>query len=143
VRNVLKIKSNQCNVRVCFDFANPNEKGREDKMFWNRKQTKEGGVKLPGPKEIPEPVGRYMVVQEKKDPDWVWKLKGVVRPAGKNKTFYCRVFIESQVAQSGVKVKDWTSLDERPELILWEGYFDKETNRAWPEKFVKPSNSSG
>jgi hypothetical protein len=59
-----------------------------------------------------------MVVQEKKDPDWVWKLKGVVRPAGKNKIFYCRVFNESQVAQSGVKVKDWTSLDERPELIL-------------------------
>ncbi len=113
-------------------------------MFWNRKQTtKEGEVKLPGPKEIPEPVGRYMVVQEKKDPDWVWKLKGVVRPAGKNKTFYCRVFNESQVAQSGVKVRDWTSLDERPELILWEGYFDKETSTARPERFVKPSNSSG
>ena len=111
-------------------------------MFWNRKQTKEGEMKLSGPKEIPELAGRYMVVQEKKDPDWVWKLKSVVRPASKNKTFYCRVFDESQVAREGLKVKDWTSLDERPELILWEGTFDKETNTARPEKFVKPSNSS-
>jgi len=111
-------------------------------MFWNRKQTNEGEVKLPGPKGIPEPVGRYMVVQEKKDPDWVWKLRGVVRPADKKKTFYCRVFDESQVAQAGLKVKDWTSLDEHPELILWEGYLGKETNTARPEKFLKPSNSS-
>lgn len=99
-------------------------------------------MKLPGPKEIPELAGRDMVVQEKKDPDWVWKLKGVVRPASKNKTFFCRVFDESQVAREGLKVKDWTSLDEHPELILWEGYFDKETSTARPEKFVKQSNSS-
>ena len=111
-------------------------------MFWKRKETREGEVRLPGPKEIPELVGRYLVVEEKKNPDWVWKLKGVVRPAGKEKAFYCRVFDEAQVAKAGVKVIDWTSLDEHPELILWDGYFDKETNMARPEKFVKPSNSS-
>jgi hypothetical protein len=82
-----------------------------------------------------------MVVEEKKNPDWVWNLKGVVRPAGKKKVFYCRVFDEAQAAQAGVKVKDWTSLDDYPDLILWEGYFDKETNTVRREKFVKPSNS--
>jgi len=111
-------------------------------MFWKRKETKEGEVKLPKPKGIPEPVGRYMVVQMNKDPNWVWSLKGAVRPAGKKKAFYCRVFAEGQVAQAGVRVKDWTSLDEHPELILWEGYFDMETMQVRPEKFVKPSNSS-
>jgi hypothetical protein len=111
-------------------------------MFWKRKETKEGEEKLPGPKGIPDLAGRYMVVEEKKDPNWVWKLKGVVRPAGRKKVFYCRVFDEAQVAQAGVKVKDWTSLDEHPALILWEGYFDKETNTARPEKFVEPSTSS-
>ena len=111
-------------------------------MFWKWKETKEGDVKLPGPKGIPELVGRYMVVEEKKDPNWVWKLKAVVRPAGKKKAFYCRVFDEAQVAQSGVEVKDWTSLDEYPDSILWEGYFDKETNTARREKFVKASSSS-
>jgi len=105
------------------------------KWFWNRKQAQEGKERLPGPKSIPGPVGSYMVVQMKEDPDWVWQLKGVVRPAGK-KTFYCRVFSDAQVAQAAFKVKDWTSLDGHPELILWEGYFDKETNTVRREKFV-------
>jgi len=110
-------------------------------MFWNRKQGKEGDEKLPRPKGIPGPVGRYMVVQMKKDPNWVWPLKGVVRPAGKKKTFYCRVFSEAQVAQAGVNVKGWSSLDDHPDLILWEGYFDEQTNTVRDEKFVKHSNS--
>ena len=111
-------------------------------MFWKRKETKEGEEKLPGPKGIPELAGRYMVVEEKKNPDWVWNLKGVVRPTGKKKAFYCRVFDEAQVAKAGVKVTDWTSLDEHPDLILWEGYCDRETNTARRGKFVKPSTSS-
>jgi hypothetical protein len=111
-------------------------------MFWKRKETKEGRVRLPGPKRIPDTVGMYMVVQEKKEPNWVWRLKGVVHPTGKKKAFYCRVFDEAQVAQAGVKVKDWTSLEEHPDLILWEGYFDKETHTARPEKFAKLSTSS-
>ena len=111
-------------------------------MFWKRKETKEGEEKLPGPKGIHDLVGRYIVVEEKEDPNWVWQLKGVVRPAGKKKAFYCRVFSEAQVAQVGVNVKDWTSLDNHPDLILWEGYFDKETNTVRREKFVKLSTSS-
>ena len=111
-------------------------------MFWKHKETKEGVAKLPSPKGVPELVGRYMVVEEKKNPDWVWALKGVVRPAGKRKAFYCRVFDEAQTSQVRVKVKDWASLDDHPDLILWEGYCDKETNTARREKFVKPSHSS-
>jgi hypothetical protein len=110
--------------------------------FWKRKETKAGEVELPGPKGIPDLAGRYMVIEEKKDPNWVWNLKGVVRPTEKKKAFYCRVFDEAKAAQAGVKVKDWRSLDEHPDLILWEGYFDKETNTARREKFVKPSSSS-
>jgi len=111
-------------------------------MFWKPKETKEGEIKLPGPKGIPDTVGMYMVVELKKDPDWVWQLKGVIRPAAKEKAFYCRVFDEGQVAQAGIEVRDWTALDEYPDLILWEGYFDKETNTARPERFVKSSTSS-
>ena len=111
-------------------------------MFWKHKETEEGGVKLPGPKGIPELVGRHMVVEEKKDPDWVWALMGVVRPAGKKKAFYCRVFNEAQASQARVKVKDWTSLDSHPDLILCEGYFDKETMAVRREKFPEPSHSS-
>jgi hypothetical protein len=103
-------------------------------MFWKHKEGKEGEVKLSGPQGIPELVGRHMVVEEKQDPDRVWKLKGVIRQVGK-KEFYCRVFDEARMANANVIVKDWTSLDDHPELTLWEGYFNKETNTARREKF--------
>jgi len=108
-------------------------------MFWNRKKT-EGEVQLPGPKGLPQSVGAQMVVEEKRDPDWVWSLKAVLRPTGKKRAFYCRAFSEVQAAQAGVKVKNWNSLDDHSDLILWEGYFDAETNTARREKFVAPSS---
>ncbi len=43
----------------------------KDSMFWNRNPTKEGEMKLAGPKGIPGLVGSYIVVEMKKDPDWV------------------------------------------------------------------------
>ena len=111
-------------------------------MFWNRKKPEEGGIKFPGPKELPQSIVTYLVHEEKKNPDWVWSLKGVVRPAERKKAFYCRLFSEAQAAQAGVKIKDWTSLYDHSDLILWEGSFDKETNIVRREKFVKRSSSS-
>ena len=111
-------------------------------MFWNRKQNEGNEASLPRPKTIPEWAGRYMVVQAKANPDWVWKLKGVTRPASQPKVSYCRVFDDVQVSEAGLKVKDWTSLDGHPELILWEGRFDKGTNTAREEKFVESLKSS-
>ena len=105
--------------------------------FWECKETKDGEVRLPGPQSIPQAVGSYLVVNAKKDPEWVWKLKLVVHPTEKKKAFYCRVFDEAATAQAGVNVKDWSSLDEHLDLILWEGYFDKETHTVRPEKFAK------
>ncbi len=112
-------------------------------FFWRRKETKEGEIKLPGPRSLPEPVGRFMVVDLGKSPDWVWNLKSVSRPAGEKKAFYCRVFDQNLTAQAGVEVKNWSSLDEHPELIIWEGHFSKKTYDVRTEKFVKPTNSSG
>ena len=108
-------------------------------MFWNRKE-EENVVNLPGPKNIPEWAGRYMVVKRNSNPDWVWKLRGVTRPAPQGKTSYCRVFDETQTVQAGLKVKDWTSLDGHPELILWEGSFDKGTFTTREEKFTENFN---
>jgi len=106
--------------------------------FWKNEKTKAGEERLPGPKGIPFEVGRHLVVEENKDANLVWKLKGVVRPTEKKNAFYCRVFDEAKAAQAGVKVKDWSSLDEHLDLIFWEGYFDKGTTTARPEKFAKP-----
>ena len=101
------------------------------------------GEGLPGPKDIPELVGRYMVVEMKKDANYVWSLKGVVKPAGGKKDFYCRVFDAGSTAKANVDVKNWTSLEGHPELVLWEGYCNKETNVAHREKFTGPPASQG
>lgn len=103
-------------------------------MFWKKQRvtgTETKVEKLPGPEEIPELAGRFLVVMKKRDPDWVWKLKSVVRNRPESKdAFDVRVFDESQAAQKGVKVKNWTTLDEQPDLILYEGWFNKKTLEA-------------
>lgn len=107
--------------------------------FWKNEKTRTGEARLPGPREIPSEVGRHMVVKEKQDSNWVWNLKGVLHPTEKKNLFYCRVFDETKAAQAGVKVKDWNSLGEHLDLIIWEGCFDKETHTARVEKFQKPA----
>lgn len=84
--------------------------------------------KLPRPKDIPEPVGRYLVVELGKNPDWVWNLKAVIRPRSDAKERYdVRILNLSTAAQAKVIVKDYTSLDEHPEVILYEGWYDKKS----------------
>ena len=100
-------------------------------MFWKKKPaaeepSKPEAEKLPGPRSVEELVGRHLVVDLKQDPDWVWQLRSVVRRrAGGAHRFDFRVFEETQVAAKRVKVKDYTSFDNYPGLILYQGWFDK------------------
>ena len=109
-------------------------------MFWKKKPatgepSKPKAEKLPGPKGIPDLVGRHLVTELKQNPDWVWKLKGVVRPRPESKdAFDVRVFDEAQVAAKKVKVKDYNSLNEHPDLILYQGWFDKKTMKVQIEE---------
>ena len=85
--------------------------------------------KLPGPKDINEMVGGHVVTDKKQNPDYVWRLKSVTRPWPENKNrFYFRVFDEAETSKKKVKVSNYYSLDNHPELILWEGWGDKGTN---------------
>ena len=109
-------------------------------MFWKRKPaagepSKPKSEKLPGPKSIPELVGRHLITELKQDPDWVWNLKGVVRPRSEGKdAFDFRVFDETRVAAKEVKVKDYTSLDEHPDLVIYQGWFDKKSGTVQIEE---------
>lgn len=95
-------------------------------MFWGKK----GNGLLP-PKGIPDVVGRYLVVSLGKNPDWVWSLKAVMRSNGADKdTCEVRVFDPSQVAERGIKVRDYTTFDEHPAMILYEGWFNKRTSES-------------
>jgi len=104
--------------------------------FWQKKSeggvsSNPGEVKLPGPKSMPEVVGRYLVVRLGKEPDWVWNLKSVSRPHPEEKNvFDVRIFDESQAGSKSVTVKNYHSLEEHPELILFEGWYDKKTMKA-------------
>jgi hypothetical protein len=94
--------------------------------FWKRKETKEGEEKLPGPTGIPELVGRYMVVERKMSPDLVKLLKAVVRRSTTGETaFNIRVFDEYEGLAKKVQVKEYSSLDEYPDLIIYEGWYDE------------------
>ncbi len=102
-------------------------------MFWQK--SKSGGApsqpkaeKLPRPKGITDILGRYLVTELKQDPDWVWKLKVALRHRQNSKNaFDFRVFDEVKVAEKDVKVHDYTSFDQHPELVLFQGWYDKES----------------
>ena len=92
-------------------------------------------------KEIPEPVGRYLVVKLGKDPDWVWTLKGLVQPReGRRGCFDVRVVDAAHAVQKKVIISGYASLDEHPELILFEGWYDKVNNMVMEctEKNISP-----
>jgi len=82
--------------------------------------------KLHGPKEIPSVIGRDLVVDFGKEPNWVWRLKAVERPReGMEHCYDVRVFDDNEAATQKVRVRDYTSLDDHPELILIDGWYNK------------------
>jgi hypothetical protein len=100
--------------------------------FWNFFKGKGTGAepakenKLHRPKDIPSAVGRDLVVDFGKEPNWVWRLKAVERPReGMEHCYDVRVFDENQTAAQKVRVRDFTSLDDHPELILVDGWYNK------------------
>ena len=109
-------------------------------MFWNRKTeaSAQAGIKvkkLPGPKWVPDMVGGNLVVDHKENPDWVWKLKAVTRPRnGLKKAHDIRVFDEVQTALKNIKIRNYNSFDEHPELVIYEGWFDYDSLKVQLER---------
>ena len=92
-------------------------------------------LKLPGPKDIPEPIGNYLVRELKWQPIDVWELKAVLLPrADSETTFDFRVYNEGHLMGKKVKIKNHTSFDDFPELVLFEGWFDKKSGKVHIER---------
>lgn len=84
---------------------------------------------------MPQQVGQYLVIREKMDPDWVWHLKCVVRSHGESRTALdFRVYSSAHAIQSSVRVVNFDSLEIHPELILYQGWYDKRNNQIFLEK---------
>ena len=112
--------------------------------FWKSKgsETPETNrpKKLKKPRELPDAVGRKLVVDLKLDPDEAWALRYVSRPSESQADLHdFRLFHPYEATQAGLVVKDWHSLDESPELILYEGLYNKKELRV---QFLAPRKSA-
>lgn len=110
--------------------------------FW-KKDISGGGSgqstnKLPRPKDLPQELGRHLVVDEGIDPDRVWNWKCVMCSRdGSSTLFKFRIFSEAAAADNNVRVRDYTSLDAHEDLILYEGWFDRKSRQFNFEKAIQ------
>jgi len=98
--------------------------------FWS-KEADAGVTRLPKPRDLPQPVGQHLVTKMKEDPDTVWSYKAVVMPReGAKSVFFLRVFNPAAADARGVRVADYNSLETAPDLILFQGWYDKESGKV-------------
>jgi hypothetical protein len=108
----------------------PEEKQPEQKQPVVQKSSKPT-AELPRPGRISDLVGKYLVSAMKMDPDLVPILLSVTaKRAGTEKTFDVRIFDEPESLVKKVTVNNYKSLDDHPELILYEGWFDNATKHV-------------
>ena len=111
--------------------------------FWDRNETASapstGKSKKPDkPRELPQDVGRNLVAAQNLDPDWIWSLKCVRKPKeGSKSAFYIRIFSPESVAQRNVKVIDFASLDNHMDLVIFDGWYDKENRTVKLDRLIK------
>lgn len=76
-----------------------------------------------------------MVTQMKEEPDWVWSLKSVLRPReGTRHMHDIRIYDPRDVIEKQIEVKNFTTLDDHRELILYFGVLDRDTGTVQIEK---------
>ena len=108
--------------------------------FWQKEKHSENvsgtrEIKLAKPKELPDRVGIHLVTKLKENPDWVWNLKCAMRPkADARHAFEVRIFDPADAVQRAVVIKNFNSLDDHPDMILFFGWFSKETGIVKIEK---------
>jgi hypothetical protein len=111
--------------------------------FWERNETAAApstgnSKKLEKPRELPQEVGRHLVAEQDLDPDWIWNLKCVRKPKESSKSaFNIRIFSPENVAQHNVKVSDFASLDNHMDLVIFDGWYDKENRTVKLDRTIK------
>jgi len=109
------------------------KKNDNEKAFSHAK--KQGFEK---PRELPEEVGRHLVVQQGADPDWVWSLKCLRSPKENSSSqFNIRIFSPETMAQHNVKVTNYASLEEHMDLVIFVGWYDKKTQNVQIDRLIK------
>ena len=90
--------------------------------------------KLPGPREAPMMVQKYLVNNMHFDSDMAHVLKAVIRRKNgteqKSKSFDIRIFDEEDALANKVDIKDYFVLAGYPNLIIFEGWYDETTGQV-------------
>jgi hypothetical protein len=98
--------------------------------FW-KNEANAGITHLPKPRELPQPVGQFMVAKLKQDPDIIWTYKAVLMPReGSDNAFLIRIYNPAATNASGLKVVNYTSLDAAADFILFQGWYDKSSGKV-------------
>ncbi len=102
-------------------------------MFWNKRSEKEAAKeeRLRGPQAIPGLVQQHLIAEKNMDAVLVQLLKDVVlKNATQENGWKIRIFDDSEAQAKKVEVKNYTSLDEHPDLIIYEGWFDERSKQV-------------
>jgi hypothetical protein len=85
------------------------------------------------PKDIPQWAYMHLVTVLKVDPDHLLHLKCVEQTNFNGDVLLnlIRIYDDGAMKGMAIEVKDFTSLDQYPELILYEGYKEKESERIY------------
>ena len=113
-----------------------------DWKFWQKNKTEAPHIsktkKIGKPRELPQDVGRHLVVVNGLDPDWVGSLKCVEKPRENAKdTFDFRIFSAPSAARDGLTIMDYHSLDHHMNLVLFAGWYSKDTHGVELEPMIK------
>jgi hypothetical protein len=99
--------------------------------------------KLQGPKETPTLVQNYLINTTKLNPTLARIFKSVVRKNDDGqKSYDIRIYDEGDATARKIRVKDYTSLDENPNLIIYEGKYDETTKKVELTEKKKPGQDT-
>jgi hypothetical protein len=104
--------------------------------FWKKENddtntTDRKSQKKNRPRGLPDAIGRRLVVGMKVDPDEAWSLRYVSRALeAQGGLFEFRLFDPEKTRTVGLVVKDWSSLDDRPDLVQYTGRYNKNTKQV-------------
>ncbi len=100
-------------------------------MFFKRSNDKNKTEKLPAPKNIPDIVTKYLVAEKKISADILPFLKLVSKArSNEDKAVDIRIFDPSDAEARQVIVKNFNDLNEKPAMIIGEGWMDETTKKV-------------
>ncbi|MCX7966671.1 MAG: hypothetical protein N2596_08615 [Syntrophorhabdaceae bacterium] len=96
-------------------------------MFWFKKSIEKKG-KLSKPEELPSIVQNYLANEKKIDANIVTLLRMVkIKDDTEEGLFHIRIFDNSDALAKDIEVHNYRSLDDHPDLIIFEGVFNQKT----------------